>query len=265
MVLCSSTTWQLCRALPDFAMSRILSPVSLWGIPEGTECSTICDWGVRVGNPSWDKPTLLSILFSFSLKNTTRIFSGWSSRIRTGVSLRDCVRNFTTNIPALPRFLFSVMRVQFFLSFFPSSSFNKFLFCFGQSTFCYLQSKNLNWHSNWLLFLQRSDPLVFREIQMLPHGSFLSLIRIYSLSLPPSHPPSLPASIPSFSWVLSFYFEPWNQSVLWLLNIATLEYPPPPTDTHSSMEFTCFWDKFEEVICDDFVSCYSVNQEMYPE
>lgn len=145
----------------------------------------------------------------------------------------ETVRNFTTNIPALPRFLFSEMRVHFFLSFFPSSSFNKFLFCFGQSRFCYLQSKNLNWHNNWLLFLQRSDPLVFREIQMLPHGSFLSLIRIYSLSLPPSYLPSLPASTPSFSWVLSFYFEPWDQSILCLLNTATLEYPSPHTQTHT--------------------------------
>lgn len=212
MVLCSSTTWQLCRALPDFAMSRILSPVSLWGIPEGTECSTICDWGVRVGNPSWDKPTLLSILFSFSLKNTTRIFSGWSSRIRTGVSLRDCVRNFTTNIPALPRFLFSVMRVQFFLSFFPSSSFNKFLFCFGQSTFCYLQSKNLNWHSNWLLFLQRSDPLFSEKYKCCHMGlSFPWLEFILFLCLPPTLPPSLPPSLPSLGSCLSILNHEINQ------------------------------------------------------
>lgn len=84
------------------------------------------------------------------------------------------------------------MTLVFFFLAFQTLSSNKFLFAWiYQRRFCYMKSQNLNRHNNWLLYLQRCDPMVFKEIQLSLHGSILCLIGIYSLSFFPSLPCSV--------------------------------------------------------------------------
>lgn len=104
----------------------------------------------------------------------------------------------------LPWFLFSETRdSSFFFHSFQAISSHQFLLCLDLPEQVLLSAiTEPYWHNNWLLFLQRSGPLAFREAQMLMHG-FLFFLTDWNLSsclCPPFFPSSLPFS-------LSFFFS----------------------------------------------------------